>query len=419
MSTPSISDLRKRQNISKKKRNLKEPEPIETFEEYKKRIEKEREEEKERGKIRDPLEDEKLVQEWMKEEEDKKKKRMDIASSGGRDRPLLLNKDVFYDRDYCALFIVIFLMDMVVPLFELYCELDGFGFNKFNEELANNREKGLGRKRGKFYAKSEFEKNQEIVMKSYESIVRLMLYCSHYMRWFTWIVCMLEIAVRYFFLSGADYYKDIPNMIDVFFGTFIAFFYNKRLCHLFRFYGIFLRLHLIYSDEKDIAVGAVELKLEKCLRKLNKQTKILKQNTTTLESQDKELARLQEEVATLQQALFFAAKAAEDDTEYFFKALDEVGAFSPEDMSSIKDSLSDPSVIESMKSKSQKIQQAARRTKDSGVKSQKHHHGHSHGEHSHGHSAPQDSAKAVDIVKGKAKRKFQIRTDGKMLEKET
>ena len=74
MSTPSISDLRKRQNISKKKRNLKEPEPMETFEEYKKRIEKEREEQKERGKIRDPLEDEKLVQEWMKEEEDKKKK---------------------------------------------------------------------------------------------------------------------------------------------------------------------------------------------------------------------------------------------------------------------------------------------------------------------------------------------------------
>ncbi len=417
MSTPSISDLRKRQNISKKKRNLKEPEPIETFEEYRKRIEKEREEQKERGKIRDPLEDEKLVQEWMKEEEDKKKKRMDIASSGGRDRPLLLNKDVFYDRDYCALFIVIFLMDMVVPLFELYCALDGFGFNKFNEQLANGRGKGMGRKRGKYYAKSEFEKNQEIVMKSYESIVRLMLYCSYYMRWFTWIVCILEIAIRYFFLSSADYYKDIPNLIDVFFGSFIAFFYNKPLCHLFRFYGIFLRLHLIYSDEKDIAVGAVELKLEKCLKKLNKQTKALKQNSTTIESQDKELARLQEEVATLQQALFFAAKAAEDDTEYFFKALDEVGAFSPEDMSSIKDSLSDPSLIETIKSKDRKTQHVARPANDSGTKSKKHHHGHSHAGHSHGHSASKDVTKTVDIVKGKPKRKFQIRTDGKMLEK--
>ena len=121
----------------------------------------------------------------------------------------------------------------------------------------------------------------------------------------------------------------------------------------------FLRLHLIYSDEKDIAVGAVELKLEKCLRKLNKQTKALKQNLTTIESQDKELARLQEEVATLQQALFFAAKAAEDDTEYFFKALDEVGAFSPEDMSSIKDSLSDPSLVETIKSKGPKTQHVA------------------------------------------------------------
>ena len=115
--------------------------------------------------------------------------------------------------------------------------------------------------------------------------------------------------------------------------------------------------------------------------------------------------------------LFFAAKAAEDDTEYFFKALDEVGAFSPEDMSSIKDSLSDPSLIETIKSKDRKTQHVARPANDSGTKSKKHHHGHSHAGHSHGHSASKDVTKTVDIVKGKPKRKFQIRTDGKMLEK--
>ena len=56
------------------------------------------------------------------------------------------------------------------------------------------------------------------------------------------------------------------NLIDIFFGTFIAF-CNKRLLHLLRFYGI-LRLHLIYSDEKDIAVGDVELKLEKMFEEI-------------------------------------------------------------------------------------------------------------------------------------------------------
>ena len=68
-------------------------------------MEAEREDGVKRAQIHDPLEDEKLVQKWMDEEETKKKKRMSIASEGGRDRPLHLNSDFFYDRDYCALFI--------------------------------------------------------------------------------------------------------------------------------------------------------------------------------------------------------------------------------------------------------------------------------------------------------------------------
>ena len=45
-----------------------------------------------------------------------------------------------------------------------------------------------------------------------------------------------------------------------------------------------------------------------------------------------------------------------------------------------------------------------------GQNPEKHHHGHSHAGHSHGHSASKDVTKTVDIVKGKPKRKFQIRT---------
>ena len=61
-----------------------------------------------------------------KEEEDKKK---NGYRKQGQRQAAFTEQGFFYDRDYCALFIVIFLMDMVVPLFELYCALDGFGFN--------------------------------------------------------------------------------------------------------------------------------------------------------------------------------------------------------------------------------------------------------------------------------------------------
>ena len=70
----------------------------------------------------------------------------------------------------------------------------------------------------------------------------------------------------------------IPILIDLTVGSFIAYFYNKPLIHLFRLYNIFLRLYFIHKDELDIAVGAVEVKLDKCLKKLNKQKKNYQRN---------------------------------------------------------------------------------------------------------------------------------------------
>merc|ERR1711916_275577 len=75
------------------------------------------------------------------------------------------------------------------------------------------------------------------------------------------------MGFRYMFLSSTG----IPILIDLTVGSFIAYFYNKPLIHLFRLYNIFLRLYFIHKDELDIAVGAVEVKLDKCLKKLNNQ----------------------------------------------------------------------------------------------------------------------------------------------------
>jgi hypothetical protein len=408
---PSIAELRRRKKKNQKRKHLKEPEEIESFEEFQKKMEAEREDGVKRAQIHDPLEDEKLVQKWMNEEEIKKKKRMSIANEGGRNRPLHLNSDFFYDRDYCALFVLIFFLDMFISMFELYCALDGFGFNKYNEDSSSSTRENTRSRRGKRSAKSEMEKNQEIIMKGYQSLVRLILYAFFYLKWVTWVICILEIAIRYFFLTSRNWYKDIPNLIDVTFGSFIAFFYNKPLIHLFRFYGIFLRLYIICNDEKDIAVGTVEVKLEKCLTKLNKQKKILKQANDTIQKQTQEAKRLNDEIATLQQALFFAAKAAEDDTEYFFKALDEVGAFTPEAMDSIKGSINNVRSIPPSKNQKQKDYKITKSSSNSSC-STTHHHGHSHQHESHSHSHS-----GTPVVKGEAKRKFKIQSDGKMLEK--
>ena len=124
----------------------------------------------------------------------------------------------------------------------------------------------------------------------------------------------------------------------------------------------------------------------------------------------------------MQQALYYAAKSAEDDTEYFFKALNDIGAFTPEAMDNIKNSLNNPEVVaETLKNHSQKKGNKIKSSNNS-EKDNSHHghsHLHSHNDH-HGHSHGDSHAKEPSIApvsKGEAKRKFKIQSDGKMLEK--
>ena len=91
--------------------------------------------------------------------------------------------------------------------------------------------------------------------------------------------------------------------------------------------------------------------------------------------------------------------------------MDEVGAFTPEAMESIKGSITNAGVISASKNQRQNDDNINKSSGNSSG-STTHHHGHSHqhGNHSHSHSA-------TPVVKGEAKRKFKIQSDGKMLEK--
>ena len=96
-------------NNKKIKKKAEEDEKIQSFEAFQKKLQEEREEDARRRDIHDPMDDEKLVKELMEEAEKEKKNRMNIANNGGRDRPVeLFSTDLFYDRDYCAIFILLF-----------------------------------------------------------------------------------------------------------------------------------------------------------------------------------------------------------------------------------------------------------------------------------------------------------------------
>jgi hypothetical protein len=418
---PSVKNLRRRMKNNKKiKKKAEEDEKIQSFEAFQKKLQEEREEDARRRDIHDPMDDEKLVKKLMEEAEKEKKNRMNIANNGGRDRPVeLFSTDLFYDRDYCAIFILLFFLDMSISLFQLYCALDGFGFDKFFEEMEiSGASSNTRSRRNKGEIRSEIQKHRITIMKGYQSLVRLLLYGAYYCKWFTWIVSIIEMVFRYMFLSSTG----IPILIDLTVGSFIAYFYNKPLIHLFRLYNIFLRLYFIHKDELDIAVGAVEVKLDKCLKKLNKQKKIIKETDITIEKQEEKIKKSNSEIATLQQALYYAAKSAEDDTEYFFKALNDIGAFTPEAMDNIKNSLNNPEVVaETLKNHSQKKGNKIKSSNNS-EKDNSHHghsHSHSHNDH-HGHSHGDSHAKEPSIApvsKGEVKRKFKIQSDGKMLEK--
>ena len=109
---PSVKNLRRRMKNNKKiKKKAEEDEKIQSFEAFQKKLQEEREEDARRRDIHDPMDDEKLVKELMEEAEKEKKNRMNIANNGGRDRPVeLFSTDLFYDRDYCAIFILLFLL---------------------------------------------------------------------------------------------------------------------------------------------------------------------------------------------------------------------------------------------------------------------------------------------------------------------
>ena len=148
--------------------------------------------------------------------------------------------------------------------------------------------------------------------------------------------------------------------------------YNSKLGHLLRFYGIFYRLYLIHLDELDIGIGEVELQFDAIHNKLEKERDKVLTLEKTVSKYEKELSSKKDEVETLQQALFFAAQSAEDDTKYFFQALEEVGAIPPEALAQMKTNIG----AEGLE-----------------------HHGHSHdhaghqGCHSHGHVAKKSGSK--------------------------
>jgi hypothetical protein len=316
--------------------------------------------------------DEKRADRIRKREKMKKEKRMEVSREGGRERPVKFGSSIYYDQDFLLMFLIIIGLDIIVPMFQLYVQLGGFGNVLSGPPKADGPSVSHSKAADRSHSRMarDIEAGKQRLGEQAKSIIRLLIVACFWVKRFTWWTLTLELLGRRIMFSTDELFSSYSAVGDMVTSTFVLCFYNSKLGHLLRFYGVFYRLYLIHLDELDIGIGEVEVHFDAIESKLEKERDKVVALEKKVSKQEKEISGKKDEIETLQQALFFAAQSAEDDTKYFFQALEEVGAIPPEALAQMKDDLG-------------------------GAQSE--HHGHSHGDgghhgHSHGKAGSEQAA---------------------------
>ena len=302
-----------------------------TFEEFSAELKREKAKKELLGVEED---DEELLR--LKEmQRQKKLKRVKASKEGGRNRPVNMGSDVYVDQDFNMVLCVIHLFDLMIPLFQFYVEVGGLGFVLSEEDSPD------ATKDPEVFDKMNFGRkinhNRQQMEAQAKVLIRLVMVVLPYIKWATWWLILAEMIGRRIMFATDAIFSNVGMAFDLLISSVVLFFSTThKMVHLLRVYNISWRVYLIHLDDKDIAVGEVEVKMETVEEKLAREKKRVKSLEKELENAGTEAKAMADEIETLQQALYYAAQSAEDDTKYFFQALEEVGALTPETIASLR-----------------------------------------------------------------------------------
>jgi len=314
----------------------------------------------------------------------KKLKRAKASKEGGRNRPVKMGSDVYMDQDFNMILCVIHLFDLMIPLFQFYVGVGGLGFALDDEDSLGATKDPEDFERMDFGRK--INHNRQQMEAQAKVLIRLVMVILPYIKWATWWLILAEMIGRRIMFATDEIFSNVGMVLDLLISSVVLFFSTAhKMVHLLRVYNISWRVYLIHLDDRDIAVGEIEVKMETVEDKLAREKKRVKSLEKELENAGTEAKAMADEIETLQQALYYAAQSAEDDTKYFFQALEEVGALTPEAIASLRSEAGGGQLS----------------------------HGHSHG-HSHGDSdCTEDGHGSKAVTHGTSSKNKQFGSGGK------